>query len=117
MTDYIASLNGNGPYRGEAERLIADFDTQATVDAAGVVRWNSNNQVPPEDVLELWAHVGKPFNLEASKAARSADLDRFLAEYRARYKGPSPEERAEARAAFGPGVELVNVITGHRWRT
>ena len=49
---------------------------------------------------------------EATKAARAAEVERELAEYRASYKGPSAEERAELRAAFGPGTKVVNVITG-----
>lgn len=49
--------------------------------------------------------------------ARDEYTDRMLADYAANYTGPSDEERFEARAAFGEGQEIVNVITGHKWRT
>jgi hypothetical protein len=93
------------------------FYTRATTDIDGVVRWDSNGSVPPADILAAWAALGLPFILEASTAAREADLATFLAEYRRSYTGPTAEQRAEQRAAFGPGVELVDVITGHRYTT
>jgi hypothetical protein len=40
-----------------------------------------------------------------------------MQDYASNYNGPSDEERYEARAAMGEGVEMVNVITGHKWRT
>jgi hypothetical protein len=30
---------------------------------------------------------------------------------------PDPETAFEMRAAFGPGVQVVNVVTGRRYRT
>jgi len=49
--------------------------------------------------------------------ARFAHTVRIMQDYTSNYTGPSDEERAEARAAMGEGVEMVNVITGHKWRT
>lgn len=127
MGEYVDALTGKWDDRfhpsvvaqqqKRAQDLIAMFDTDATVDAGGVVRWNSNNQVPPKDVLELWQYVGKPFGYEASLQVQEAETAAFLAEYRRHYKGPSAEQIAEARAAHGPGVELVDVITGRKFRT
>jgi hypothetical protein len=92
-----------------------EFDSNSYRDANGVYRWKSNDRVPFDDMLQS---VGVDAECRAKcKAARSADNDAFFAEYRANYKGPSAEERAEARAAHGPGVTLVNVITGHKWTT
>ena len=48
-------------------------------------------------------------------------VERSLAEYRAAQSQRSleqiAEERFEARAAMGPGVEMVNIITGERYTT
>lgn len=116
MTDYIRQYqNPRFPHeQRETERLIAQFDTDASVSADGVVRWNSNGSVPPQDILDFWAHLQKPFDLARSAAVRSEELDKFLAEYRANARPPSDEELHEMRAAFGPGEVVVNVITGQR---
>lgn len=97
------------------DRTAAQFDTDASV-GDGVVRWNSNAQVPPVDILELWRHLGKPFDFDKSVAAREVDLDRQIADYRRRMANhvPSDEEMFEMRAAFGPGSTVVNVLTGEK---
>ena len=43
---------------------------------------------------------------------RNAQVQKELAQYRANYTGPSDEEVAEMRAAFGEGETVVDVITG-----
>ena len=81
------------------------------------VRWNSNNRVPFDDMLEAFQQLGWITQQERdnSRDARDADTARFLADYRKNYRGPSEEELSEARAAFGEGATVVNVITGHRY--
>lgn len=115
MTNYIRQFETpRFPFeRAESERLRDSFGTQATA-IDGVVRWNSNGQVPPQDVLDFWAHLGLPFNLGRSVAAREAETARFLSEYRANSRPPSEEQLMEMRAAFGPGETVVDVITGRR---
>ena len=53
--------------------------------------------------------------------AREIHTKKFLEEYTVAQKNRSAEqireERWEARAAMGPGVEMVNVITGERYTT
>ena len=53
--------------------------------------------------------------------ARDAHTTAFLAEYRTAQLNRSAEqireERWEARAAFGPGETIVNIITGERYTT
>lgn len=83
----------------------------------GVLRWKSNGRVPFDDVLEKVFRMHPELNYTKCKAARDADNAAFFSEYRKNYKGPSDEERFEARAAFGPGKEITNIITGHRWKT
>lgn len=98
---------------GEASRIADQFDTQAAV-VDGVVRWISNAQVPPADILEFWRYLGKAFDFDASTAARDREQAEFLAEYRrqASLRPITGERQAELLAAFGPGARVTNVITG-----
>lgn len=94
-----------------------DFYIDETNEVSGpVVRWRSNDRIPFEDKLQEFLGKGLIGKLELNNSVRQREIEdqAFLAEY-ARNKGPSAEERFEARAAMGPGVEMVNVITGHRW--
>lgn len=83
----------------------------------GVRRWPSTGRaIPP--------HVYRDAGLEAPEAQTAAyeeETAAFLREYREAQADRSPEERAEqeaeARAAHGPGVTLVNVITGEKVTT
>jgi hypothetical protein len=85
----------------------------------GVVRWKSSKRVPFNDMLEQLYKNGKILKKEIAKSnlVREKEQSTFLESYCKNYKGPSDEERFEARAAFGSGVELVNVITGDKWTT
>lgn len=97
----------------QASSALADF-VKATVDADGVVTWDSNGQVPPADILALWDSQDLPFDYEASVAARDAQVAESIKQYRANYQPPTGEQLAEMRAAFGPGGTVVDVISGHR---
>lgn len=115
-------LNDPRPWvRNEAKREIEYIRTKREGEdftiRAGVMRWTSNGSIVPEECAEAAAYIGLPVDTAKHATARDADTRRFLAEYRRNYTGPSREERMEARAAFGPGVELVNAITGKRWTT
>lgn len=104
-----------------AEKLAEQFET-ATV-KGGVVRWNSNNQVPFEDMLTDFAEAGFiPFvTVGTSLEARDVDNKAFFAEYRKAQANRSEEQireqRFEARAAMGPGVDMVNIFTGETYTT
>lgn len=108
--------NGDGTVRwiADDEKARRQF-AEATV-VEGVVRWISNGRVPPADCCEQWARLGLPFDLATSAAARDAETAAFMAAYRKNDRAPSAEERAEMRAAFGEGTEVMDVITGRRTR-
>ena len=59
--------------------------------------------------------------VQITAEARGVYVERTLAEYRQAQSRRTPEqiaeERAEARAAHGPGVKLVNVFTGESYTT
>jgi hypothetical protein len=82
----------------------------------GIVRWDSNNQVPPADMVEAIATFESSVDVEASKAAREVDNAAFIEQYikgqASRTEEQKREEAFEMRAAFGPGEKVVNIITG-----
>ena len=59
--------------------------------------------------------------VEATAIARDRYTQRTLAEYAVAQQNRTPEQiaeqRAEARAAMGPGVEMVNILTGETYTT
>lgn len=104
---------------------MANFATDTYFDTKdNVYRWRSNDSVPPTDVLFENGISGA--QLTHHIAVRDAHTNEFLREYLRHQEEfwTSPkyaEERAahiaEARAVHGPGVELIDVITGRRFRT
>lgn len=83
----------------------------------GKVLYNELDRVVMEDVCRSRGWEWSPEQQEAYIGY----VDRVLSEYRANQARRTPEEieqqRLEARAAHGPGVELVNIITGERYTT
>jgi len=118
MTDYVGSLQveGYAPYKREAQRIVDESDTSCYV-IDGVLRWKSTDRVPFDDVLAVFLHIGKVFDLEKSRAARDLDTSAMLEEYRRinANRVMSDEERFEARAAFGEGSTVVDIVTGQRF--
>jgi hypothetical protein len=85
----------------------------------GIWVWKSNDCVPFADMLQSWGIEGD--ELARHDVARTEQNDIFFAEYRAAQEARTPEQLAEEqyemRAAFGPGVTVVNAITGVRTTT
>lgn len=98
---------------------IADLTEKCNVDANGVYRWKTSNNVVPGDILEAAGFTDE--GLAANKVARDIQITETLTAYVKSQRNRSPEQIAEqqfgARAAFGTGVELVNAITGEKWTT
>lgn len=125
MTRFERELSGAlGAYwKSSAEKKIRKMEERQMngeifFGADGVVRWTSNNRVMPKDCREILSHTAYRdlFSEEASRAAEDAETAAFLESYRKNYTGPSEEEKAEMRAAFGTGSTVVDVITGKRIR-
>ena len=59
--------------------------------------------------------------VETTAVARDASLKVFFAEYRTAQANRSPEQIAEERmmtaGAMGPGVDMVDVVTGEQYTT
>ena len=102
--------------------IDAKYKTQFYVDetdseSGPVVRWNSNSRIPFEDMLQEFVTAGWIGQVELNNSLVQRKIeDRIAIEaYRKNYRGPSEEEMFEARAAFGPGAQVVNVFTGHSY--
>ena len=91
---------------------------EAYTEDGKVWRWAESDNVVREDTA---MEFGIPIDPAATAKASEADLDRTVANYRAAMAARTPdqvaEERAEARAAMGPGKTMVNVLTGETWTT
>jgi len=100
----------------EVRKAVAQADTQATVDADGAIRWNSNGRYLMDDFCEKLEYAGYGFSRKATAEKREVQNVESLAQYRRNDRGLSGEELAEARAAFGEGTTVVDVLTGKETR-
>lgn len=122
MTRFEREINGSlGDFwkrnaQEEVKKAVAQADEKATVEADGAIRWNSNGSYLMDDFCEKLEYAGYPFDREATAKKRDAQNEEFLAEYRRNDKGLSGEALAEARAAFGEGTVVVDVLTGRQTR-
>jgi hypothetical protein len=81
-----------------------------------IVRWDSNNSIPFDDVLQEFYHQDMitVFQFVRSNTQRVIEVDQMLVDYRKQMENhvPDEEELYEMRAAFGEGASVVNVVTG-----
>lgn len=127
MTDYIRAYdNPTNIYYREARKLADDLRTETILELPpanrffkrgrqrGVLRWKSNNAVVPDDATRLAYAIGIRVSVAACKRVRDAELAKFFSEYRdsSAGRGLTAEESVEARAAFGRGAKVINIITG-----
>ncbi len=120
MTRFEQEISGalGNYWKVEAEKELARIERELaegkiTIDKNGVAR-NCIGRVLMDDMIEKVAYVSTEINKEATREARSIEVDKELAEYRRNYKGPSAEELYEMQSAFGKGTVVVDVITGKR---
>ena len=86
----------------------------------GIVRWDSNNRVPPSDMVESMIAYGHDnIDVAACDAVREEEDLIAVQQYIEARNNMTDEQRAEEaferRAAFGEGVEVVNVLSGERF--
>lgn len=98
----------------EVKKTVAQADTKATVEADGAIKWNSNGRYLMDDFCEKLEYAGYAFSQEATAKKREAQNEESLAAYSRNHNGLGVEELAEARAAFGKGTTVVNVLTGEK---
>lgn len=93
---------------------------KAYVGTYGELRWKSNDRVPMADMLGFWVELGliTEDTMKLSTLAREEDDKAFILEYFQRKdRELNAEEKFEMQAAFGADVEVVDVITGKKYRT
>ena len=100
----------------EVRKAVAQADTQTTVETDGAIKWTGNGRYLMDDFCEKLEYAGYAFDREATAKKRDAQNAESLAQYRRNDRGLSGEALAEARAAFGEGTTVVNVLTGRRTR-
>lgn len=93
------------------DRRLARLYTDAERDDDGIWRWKINGLIPPEEYLESLGDDER----ERHEDARTRDYAKLREARRRQPMGA--EELAEMRAAFGPDTEVVDVVTGKRYRT
>ena len=120
MTRFEREISGNlgEAWKKRAEREVKEAvelaNRIATVEADGAIRWNTNGHYAPDDFCEKLEYAGYEFSREATRAAREAQDAAFFARYRENHRGFTGEEIEEARAAFGEGETIVNILTGEK---
>ena len=100
----------------EVRKAVAEAETKATVESDGAIRWNSNGWYLMDDFCEKLEYAGYSFSRRATAKKREAEDAESLARYRESHTGMGAEEIAEARAAFGAGTTVVNVLTGEKFK-
>lgn len=111
---YIQYLTSQIPrYETEVEWLLNSVRNSATY-TDGVMLWNVNGNVPPEDVVEFAAHVGMPVDIAKCTHLRDVQTKEALDAYsKARSDREFlPEELAELRSVHGAGAVVVDALTG-----
>lgn len=104
-----------GNAQKEVEKAVAMAERDATVEDDGAIKWARAGRYLPDDFCEKLEYAGDNFSREATAVKRDKELSGFTREYRKRKI--TREEIFEARAAFGPGVKIVDVISGKSFTT
>ena len=112
----LSKISEAGYAEARAEIVAIKFEREGYYVKAGVL-YNSLDRVAMRDVCEYYGH---PFDA-VQESMYDAYLDKALSDYREAQANRSSEEiaeqRFEAMAAFGPGQQVVNVITGESYTT
>lgn len=96
------------------------FDSEAASQAfteaevkEGIVRWKSNNTIPPKDILEDWKRLGFPFDFGKSIRVGETESMKAMDDYIQfrEENGYSQEEKNEIKAAFG-NKKVIDILTG-----
>ncbi len=118
MTRFEMEISGNLGYfwkkhaEDEVKKAVEQADREAMVEPDGAIRWIRSGNYIPDDYCEKLEFAGYNFDRQATQEARDAQTTKVLENYRRNHRGFTQEEIMEARAAFGAGTVLVNVITG-----
>ena len=125
IDDYLAGRWGNGENnqwfaeqeRKNIDRMVQKYKNgELILDEDGAGHWASNGRYIFDDNAYEAFLGGVPINLDATEQKRAVQVEETLAEYRRNWKPPSGEALAEMRAEFGEGTEMVDVLSGRKFR-
>ena len=100
MTRFEREINGSlGDFwkrnaQEEVKKAVAKAEADATVEADGAIKWNSNGRYLMDDFCEKLEYAGYAFDREATAKKRDAQNEESLAEYRKNDRGLSGEALA-----------------------
>lgn len=121
MTRFERELSGTlGDYwkvstEMELKQIEKDLkEGKITIDASGVAR-NHIGRVLMNDLLEKLAYITDEVDIEATRAARTAEVSKSLEDYRRNASPASCEEFNEMRAVFGEEQTVENIITDRHY--
>lgn len=121
--DYVAiAKNPNALDWHKRELARVEDQLRNTItETGGILRWTESGNIPPKEYLLFADYLGLPFHLKRTLEVLDNEQEIAIEEYRIARANMTEdelaEERLEARAAHGPGVELVDVFTGKKYRT
>lgn len=98
----------------EVKKAVAKADADAVVDSNGAIYWSNNGRYLMDNFCEMLEYADYPFSRKATGEKRDAQNAEEIAEYRRNYKEMDKETLVEARAAFGEGTTVVDVLTGEK---
>lgn len=98
----------------EVQRLLEQAD-KIEVEDDGAAKWITSGSYLPEDVVEKLTFAGATwFSPKATAVKREAQIEKELDAYRSSQRELDEEMLAEARAAFGEGTTICDIITGKK---
>lgn len=95
---------------------VKEATNEAEVDENGAIRWKNNGNYLMDDYCEILEYAEYPFSRKATEEARNKQVAEQLAAYRNNPPTMSDEDVAEMRAAFGEGINVVDVFTGQEYK-
>ena len=121
--DYVALAKNPNILEWQKKELdrIADQLRHTITESGGILRWSESGNIPPKEYLLYADYLRLPFQMKRTLEAREVEEQFAIEQYKENRKNMTAEdleeERLEARAAHGPGVTLVNVLTGEKYTT
>jgi len=102
-----------------SDKAHLDESLDSVIITNRVARWSTNNRCLFVDAAEYYRDEhGLDIDLEAQDAVkRTEDRAAIMAYVANQPLIPSPEEQYEMEAAFGPGVQVVDVFSGRTHTT
>lgn len=124
---YITKTSTSKYQKKSIDDIINAFNTTDEDKGAyvenGIIRWKSNNSIPPQDIIEFWEFISDnnyfklPYiNFAKCYELRSVETQKHLDRYRKNHV-MSDEEYAEMQNTFGADETVVNIITGKKYYT